>query len=553
VRFAGKKRMAWWAAVVLGTGALVTTTLAGGALPAHAASAPIEINSQNPVTAEPPVSRPDTQACTVSLASDFPSNSASGAAQNFSGTFTPPSACPGPWSKVVLDYTTQVQGRQYDRSGDLTIGGVTVWFGTTYEPDPAGNTYHFAKDLTEYSSVFSKPQPFSGGIVNYTNSTDTGVYVQTVTLTFYAADSAYPAPAEPNDVVGLGAQNADESTPTVDFTASGLPRNIVSAYLEVYIKGNGCDEQWFTDVPNDVAAKYPAAEMCGNGAYREVDAAIDGTAAGVTQYFPYIYTGGIVPTLWRPIPAIGAFDMSPELLNITPFAGRLVDGGSHTVALTVANAGDVWNLEANLLIYTDPHATQTSGALTEDTIAPTAVQATTEQSTSTTTTATMTASRSWTIAGYVNTSSGRIPTTVTQQANFRNVDLVSNGGFTQNVQETDSGWTRSVSGGQVAVHTWSYPIDVNETYQGTDDNNFDLSGTVWLQRDLSDQLDGRMLDTSTDTMWSTAIDERANGVTTAASGTEWQHYVGTDDTGGWYDHYIAAKNGYVTVDRLQTS
>jgi hypothetical protein len=551
VRFVRMGMIARYAATTLGAGVLVAASLAASTLPAHA-SAPIEINSQNPVTAEPPVSRPDTQSCTVSLASDFPSNSASGAAQNFAGTLTPPSACPGPWSKVVLDYTTQVQGRQYDRSGDLTIGGVTVWFGTTYEPDPAGVTYHFAKDLTEYSSIFSKPQPFSGGIVNYTNSTDTGVYDQTVTLTFYEADRANPAPAEPSDVVGLGAQNADQATPTVDFTAAGLPRNIVSAYLEVYIKGNGCDEQWFTDVPNDLAAEYPA-ELCGNGAYREVDAAIDGTPAGVTQYFPYIYTGGIVPTLWRPVPAIGTFDMSPELLNVTPFVGRLVDGGSHTVALTVANAGDVWNLEANLLLYTDPHATQTSGALTVDTIAPTAVQSTTEQSTSTTTTATMTASRSWTIAGYVDTSRGRIPTTVTQQADFRNIDTVSDAGATQDVQETDSGWTRSVSGGQVSLHTWSYPINVNETAYVTDDNNFNLSGTVWMQRDLSDQVNGRTLDTSTDTMWSTAIDQRSNGVTVAASGTEWQHYVGTDDTGGWYDHYIAATNGYVTEDRLRTS
>jgi hypothetical protein len=24
-------------------------------------------------------------------------------------------------------------------------------------------------------------------------------------------------------------------------------------------------------------------------------------------------------------------------------------------------------------------------------------------------------------------------------------------------------------------------------------------------------------------------------------------------TGGWYDHYIAAKNGYVTDDQLRTS
>lgn len=520
---------------------------------AQAATPSVEINSQNPVTAEPPVSRPDTKSCTVSLASDFPSNSASGGAQNFTGTLTPPAACPGPWSKVVMDYTTQVQGRQYDRSGDLTIGGVTVWFGTTYEPDPAGITYHFAKDLTEYSSVLSKPQPYNGGIVNYTNSTDTGVYAQTVTLTYYEADRANPAPAEPSDVVGLGTQNASASTPTVDFTAAGLPRNIDSAYLEVYIKGNGCDEQWFTDVPDDVAAKYSAAGLCGNGAYREVAASIDGTPAGVTQYFPYIYTGGIVPTLWRPVPAIGTFDMSPELLNVTPFVGRLVDGGSHTVALTVANAGDVWNLEANLILYTDPGTTQTSGALTEDTIAPTAVQSTSESSTSTTTTATMTASRSWTVAGYVDTSHGRVPTSVSQQANFRNVDTVSNGGSTQGVRETDAGWTRSVSGGQVSLHRWSYPINVDETFQGTDDNNFSVSGTVWMQRQLSDQVGGRTLDNSTDTLWSTAIDDRANGVTTAASGTEWQHYAGTDDTGGWYDHYIAAKNGYVTENRLRTS
>ena len=552
MRFLRQRVAAWCAAMLLVTGALVTATLTGSALPAHAAT-PIEINSQNPVTADPPVSRPPTGSCTVSLASDFPSNSASGAAQNFTGTLTPPSACPGPWSKVVLDWTTQVQGRQYDRSGDLTIGGVSVWFGTTYEPDPAGITYHFAKDLTEYSSIFSKPQPFNGGIVNYVNSTDTGVYAQTVTLTFYKADRANPAPAEPDDVVGLGSADADASAPTVDLTAGGLPRNIVGAYLEVYIKGNGCDEQWFTDVPNDVAAKYASAGLCGNGAYREVAAAIDGTPAGVTQYFPYIYTGGIVPTLWRPIPAIGTFDMSPELLNVTPFVGRIVDGGSHTVALTVANAGDVWNLEANLILYTDPDATQTSGALTQDTIAPTAVQSTTEESTPTTTTATMTASRSWTIAGYVNTPRGRIPTSVTQQADFRNVDTVSDGGSTQDVRETDSGWTRSVSGGQVAVHTWSYPVNVNETYHGTDDNNFDLSGTVWMQRELSDQAAGRTVDTSTDTMGSTAVDERSNGVTVAASGTEWQHYVGTGDTGGWYDHYIAATNGYVTEDRLRPS
>lgn len=546
-----------FAAMLIGLGVVTATA----AIPASAATPSVETNSQNPVTAEPPVSRPHTPSCTETLAKDFPSNAADGSAQNFTGTLTPPSACPGPWAKVVLDWTTSVQGRQYDRSAFLDLGNTQIYFGTTYEPDPDGITYHFAKDVTEYGALLHTAQPFTGGIPNYTNSTDTGVYTQTVTLTYYQADRTDPAPAEPDTVVGLGSQDADASTPTVTMTASNLPRNITRAYLEVYIKGNGCDEQWFTDVPNDVAAKYPAAEMCGSGAYREVAASIDGTAAGVTQYFPYIYTGGIVPTLWRPIPAVGTFDMSPELLDVTPFVGDLVDGGSHSVALTVANAGDVWNLSANLLLYTDKHAARTSGGLLTDTIAPSAATDTTEQAgADDTVTATVTASRQWTVTGYVNTSAGRVVTAVSQHAAFRNADTVSAGGFSQHVVETDSGVNTSTSVGAggvtVRTHTWSYPITLTENAQVTDDNNFTLSGTVDMTRKLFDSVSTpagpRILDNSTDEVDSTANDQRANGVTVAADGTAWQHYVGTDDTpGGWYDHYLAAAHGYLTADRLR--
>ena len=564
-------------AVVLTLGIALLSAPAASAM-APAATPSIETNSQNPVTAEPPVSRPATHSCTQTLADQFPSNTATGTPQNFSGTLTPPADCPGPWSKVVLDWTTSVQGRQYDRSGSLDIGSTMVYFGTTYQPDAAGNTYHFAKDLTEYSSLFTSPQTFNGGIGNYTSSVYTGVYVQTVTLTYYQADRADPAPTEPDAVVGLGSQDASGSQQTVHMTASDLPRNITHAYLEVYIKGNGCDEQWFTDVPNDVAAKYPAAEMCGNGPYREVDAAIDGRPAGVTQYFPYIYTGGIVPTLWRPVPAVGTFDMSPELLDVTPFVGELVDGGSHDVALTVANAGDVWNLSANLLLYTDHGAATTSGALTEDTIAPTATMSQKESTAADgSVTATVGAKRSWATSGYVITSAGRETTTVTQQVSYSNVDVVSQGGFAQALDERDQGRNVSVTtdsrgSRQVSTHQWSYPISVDATFQITDDNNFALTATVDMTRQLKDEHSTSWAshdplartatglapvaaaDDSTDQVHSTGAETRVNGVTTVASGQAWQRYSGTDDVPGqWYYHYLAANNGYLTADVLRVS
>ncbi|HEY1970486.1 MAG TPA: peptide-N4-asparagine amidase, partial [Pseudonocardia sp.] len=263
---------------------------------------------------------------------------------------------------------------------------------------------------------------------------------------------------------------------------------------------------------------------------------------------------GIVPTLWRPIPAVGTFDMTPEVLDVTPFVGRLVDGGSHDVALTVANIGDTWNLAANLLLYTDHHAATTSGALTGDTIAPAAVQHTTEQPGTNQVTATVTAGRDWSTSGYVNTSAGRVRTTVTQHAAFRNADTITSGGFAQQLTESDSGFTTVHSDGprgdSDSTHYWSYPITINAAYQITDDQNFNLSATVDMARRLADSVNGRPVRQSTDEVSSYGLDQRSNGVTVAADGHSWENYAGNDDTGGWYEHYIASAHGYVTVDRV---
>src|ERR1700742_1757371 len=108
-------------------------------------SAPIETNYQNPVTALPPVSRPPVPHCTVTVMQhDF----ANSYGAPFTGTVTPPAACPGPWTKVVMDWSGSVAGRQYDRLAGVWLGGAEIFRTSTPEPDPDGISWHVAKDIS---------------------------------------------------------------------------------------------------------------------------------------------------------------------------------------------------------------------------------------------------------------------------------------------------------------------------------------------------------------------------------------------------------------------
>ena len=367
--------------------------------------------------------------------------------QPYTGTVTPPAQCAGPWAKVVLDWSGSVAGRQYDRLAGVWIGGAEVLRTSTPEPDDDGITWHVAKDITSFTPLLRGPQPLVVDLGNIVNSTYTGVYHMTLTVTYYTADRHHPAPRAADRIVPL---SGDASPGWYSLPPGGsasksvvFPRNLIGARLEVYARGGGCDEQWFDAVPSDLAATSPDF-LCGGGPYREVQVSVDGRPAGLAQPYPVVYSGGIVPTLWRPIPAVDQFLTLPYDIDLTPFAGELVDGQPHTVTLTPYGAADGWTVDGSLFLDHGSPRTQTSGALTSDTLTADPGVSTTERPGAAGATDVHVAmARDWHTEGYLNTSRGRITTRVEQHVAYSNDDTVIDGGNHQIVAQRDAGTTRS--------------------------------------------------------------------------------------------------------------
>ncbi|RSS84605.1 peptide-N4-asparagine amidase A, partial [Streptomyces sp. WAC05292] len=171
---------------------------AASAAAAPAADVPPEFGTDwhDPLTADPPVLRPPTRSCELTVAEaqfrDF---------TPYRGRYTPPADCgTGPWAKVVLRLEGRVKGRQFDRLGHLSLGGVEILRTSTPEPSPDGITWTVEKDVTRYRDTLSRPQPVEMLIGNVVNETYTGVIDAKATLVFHTAERHHPAPDTPDRV-----------------------------------------------------------------------------------------------------------------------------------------------------------------------------------------------------------------------------------------------------------------------------------------------------------------------------------------------------------------
>ena len=519
----------------------------------------VESGYQNPVSAFAPVPRPDTRSCTVTAMQYAFSNSYS--TGDYTGTLTPPTACAGKWNKVVLDWYGSVSGVQYDRLAGVWIGGAEVFRTSTPEPDAQGISWHVDQDLTSDIPLLTKTQPVDVELGNVVNSQYTGTYDITMKITYYMADAQNPPAQVANEVLPLSNTDSNGASDWWDLTkgqtaslTETFPTNLTTASIEVYARGNGCEEFWYSNVP-DSDSTNTAENYCAGGTYREVGVEIDGQLAGVTQVYPVIYSGGINPMMWRPIMSVDSLRTEPYTLNLTPFAGLLSNGKQHTITLVPpADISDVWMIDATMFLTTDAHATHTGGAVTEDTIAA-APKLTTTMTTPVTGTNLITANagRDWSVSGYVNTSRGRVTTTVSQHMTYQNVDKIWGGGDYQTVTQQDQGYNDVTTNGRAERSTWSYPISMTAGYvPDTTGSGFLLTAQVSQARQTGTEvggLGGRWLPTgsiSDQVKAGGVLQVSDTGATLQADGHDSEDYQSRQIGEPCYHHVIKADHGYVT-------
>ncbi|CAN7117535.1 unnamed protein product [Brassica rapa subsp. narinosa] len=290
--------------------------------------------------------------------------------------YTLPSHCPSQqFSRITLELRSTCRGRQFDRIFGLWLDGAELLRSCTAEPTRNGILWSVEKDVTKYHSLLVKnrTQTLALYLGNIVDTTYTGVYHVDVIFHYYPLDSSHVSPPRADMIVPISRSLPLNDGLWFEISSSGdakrkeikIPRNVYRAVLEVYVSFHENDEFWYGNLPNDFITANNLSTAGGNGPFREVVVTLDGEVAGAVWPFPVVFTGGINPLLWRPVTAIGSFDLPSYDIEMTPFLGSLLDGEGHEFGFSVTNALNVWFVDANLHLWLDGEKEVVEGEVLE--------------------------------------------------------------------------------------------------------------------------------------------------------------------------------------------
>jgi hypothetical protein len=503
--------------------------------------------SGNVASAEPNVARPAAPACVVPLFEEQTFNNFASHPFNYNAT------CSGPWEKVVLEADFSVTaGRQFDRTGHISIGGINLYTGTTQEPSATvGPNWHIERDVTDYAPLFVRPELGSVDLDNLVNDTFTGVLKGSARLVFYPLINPNFKPRAADWVLSLSSRtDGRPDVITAEQTSLSktlrLPRNVLRAYLDVVAQGQADDEFWWSCAPDSLTDPL---QTCGGTALREVQVMIDNQMAGVAPAYPWVFTGGVNPRLWRPLPAVQTLNFRPYRVDLSPFAGVLSDGATHSVSLSVFNARNSFNITGNLLLFLDPQAVNVKGGLISNNLsAPAAPQIDNKIVTSASGDVKgqlgVASSKSFRIVGYVEGSQGREELSVTQTMSFTNSQLYTavDNNFVQMTRVETTSSVSSPAGSTSLTRQFSFPFSflINSSNGTRFDTDLGYREAQSYQH-LGVNVYRSLID---DNVKSVTSSSGSPAVTTNNSS---HHYLQQDENGGCFERNLTSSAALLTA------
>ncbi|KAI1794573.1 peptide N-acetyl-beta-D-glucosaminyl asparaginase amidase A-domain-containing protein [Ganoderma leucocontextum] len=509
--------------------------------------------------AQPPPLPQDAKQCTVQILQRTFGNSF-GAAEVVQ--YTPPTDCgsPGSWAGISLNFTVTSNGTQFDRLGIFTFQNVEIWRTSTPEPTRGdGILWTYLKDATRYTPLFAEPGTFILQLDNLLETGLDGQYATTLQATFFESSAAHPPTPKADVIIPVStlANNTgnDASVPPTFSLNVTVPQNAVQIFAELYASGNGNEEFWYFNTANEFVGDLPAGTTFGEGPFREVRLLVDGKVAGVAFPYAVIFTGGIVPTAWRPITSYGAIDLPTYFLDLTPFVPVLTDGQPHNISLDVVSAEDDhainqnWFVSGNLQVVTDPSGKPTTGKITQyqaDDFA--ATQTTGSVGTNGDVNVTVAATRNIHIEAEITSGSGKTTHVVwDQRLKYSNTQNYLDNTFIQIVNQRATGSFLSTHNGvPTLVDDFSYPLTINFTVLSPDGSQFVAT---------FDHSYNRVSNPAPFILGSTIKNHQtAEGFFTIAStgntgnGTNSNTFFYIDKNGNTYDREVTAVNNNITAD-----
>ena len=168
---------------------------------------------------------------------------------------------------------------------------------------------------------------------NYVVGPYNGTFNATLSISFYNLQRTRTGRL-PDEIIPLSKTDADGvstyfSLPDDESSTSiTIPEGTSRLALEVFASGNGQEEFWYSNVPDEYSNTFAPwnATFLGQGPFREVTVYIDKYPVGVLWPFEVIFTGGICPGFWRPIVGHRTFDLPAYTFDFTPYIDFLRQG-----------------------------------------------------------------------------------------------------------------------------------------------------------------------------------------------------------------------------------